>query len=515
MSSNRSSSGRASRRRAANTVRRTGGSPSVWGVAAGRYQPLSQDGIAAIDAAARDILSDVGMSDLPVDLVEILCRAGALHDADGRVLFPTALVDAALQDLARPVTLHGRGDRDPLRLVPGRAHVGSGGAAPMVADLTTGEYRPSTLQDLFDAARLCEALDNVHFFNRSLVARDVEEPRALDFHTAYASLAGTSKHVATNIAEPAHVADVVRLCYRVAGGETAFRAAPFLSLNVNHVTPPLRFAPEACAVLAEAVRAGIPVQCNTFGQVGASSPVTLAGALAQSVAETLAGMILAWAVDPQAIAVFGARPMIVDLRTGAMSGGGGEQALVMAATAQMATYYGVPNSTIAGATDAKSPDAQSGYEKALSVALAVQAGSNMVTQACGMQAGLMAASFEGYVIDNDMLGAVLRAAGPLDISAETLAVAEIAQTVRDGPGHFLGNAATYARMQSDYLYPVIADRRPHDAWEEAGRPDIREAARSEARRILDAPRTLHIPPVIDADLRRHFDIRLPAGEETP
>ena len=466
----------------------------------------------AVDAAAREILANVGMSDLTGELVSVLVEAGASQDAAGRLLVPSALVDAALTDLARPVTLHGREGRASLSLAPGQSYVGTGGAAPMVADLETGVYRPSTSKDLFDAARLCEALGNIHFFNRSLVARDIAEPAALDFNTAYASLAGTAKHVATNISDVSHVSDIAELCFMLAGGAEAFRAAPFLSLNVNHVTPPLRFAPEACEVLAEAVRLGIPVQCNTFGQVGASSPVTLAGSLVQSVAETLAGMILAWAVDPSAIAIFGARPMIVDLRTGAMSGGGGEQALVMAATAQMATYYGLPNSTIAGATDAKLPDAQSGYEKALSVTLAVQAGSNMVTQACGMQAGLMAASFEAYVIDNDMLGAVLRSAGPMEVSVETLAVAEIARTVRDGPGHFLGNSSTYARMQSDFLYPDLADRRPYEAWEEAGSPDIRETAREEVRRTLAAPRQPLVPAALDQEIRRRFDVRIPTEE---
>ena len=80
--------------------------------------------------------------------------------------------------------------------------------------------------------------------------------------------------------------------------------------------------------------------------------------------------------------------MVTDLRTGAMSGGSGEQALIMAATAQMANYYQLPNSVIAGATDAKTADAQSGFEKSLNITLAAQAGANLITQACGMHAGL-------------------------------------------------------------------------------------------------------------------------------
>jgi trimethylamine--corrinoid protein Co-methyltransferase len=120
-------------------------------------------------------------------------------------------------------------------------------------------------------------------------------------------------------------------------------------------------------VLLKAVELGIPVMVNTFGQMGASSPVTVAGCVAQTTAETLAGMVIGWLANPSARLVFGPRPMITDLRTGAMSGGSGEQALLTAASIQMARHLGLPNSTIAGATDSKIADAQAGYEKALNV----------------------------------------------------------------------------------------------------------------------------------------------------
>ena len=134
--------------------------------------------------------------------------------------------------------------------------------------------------------------------------------------------------------------------------------------------------------------------------------MTTAGTIAQTVAETLAGMIFAWLVNSDAKLIFGTRTMLTDLRTGAMSGGSPEGAIAMAACAQMGAYYGLANSTIAGASDSKIADAQSGYEKSMSVTLAVQAGSNLVTQACGMQASLMGCALESYVIDNDMLGGI-------------------------------------------------------------------------------------------------------------
>jgi trimethylamine--corrinoid protein Co-methyltransferase len=265
--------------------------------------------------------------------------------------------------------------------------------------------------------------------------------------------------------------------------------------------------------MAAAVRSGIPVMVNTFGQMGASSPVTIAGCLAQTNAETLAGMVFAWTMDPEARAVYGARPMVTDLRSGGMAGGGGEQAILTAAATQLARFYDLPNSTIAGATDSKLADAQSGFEKALSVTLAAQAGANLITQAAGTQAGLMATSLEAYVIDNDMLGAILRSAFPIEVNYATLAVDVIAQTVR-GEGHYLGHADTFARMKTDFVYPAHADRQAPEAWLASGAPNINNSARRTVADTLARHFPRHLSTDIEQDLRARFDIRLPAKRMT-
>ena len=488
---------------------RPGAPKLLAGIEGGRYAPLSSTEITAIDSAARRLVSDLGLADAPPLAIELATKRGGRLTDDGRLCFPGPLIDAALTGLRGPALLCGQSSEHDLELSGTRVYMGTGGAAPNVVDLETGLYRASTLGDLYAASRIVDALDHIHFFSRSLVARDIQEPRALDLNTAYASLTGTSKHVMTSVSHVAHLDDIAQMCFLIAGTRATFLARPFLSLNINHVTPPLRFAPEAVDVLIQAARLGLPVHCNTFGQLGASSPVTMAGCLAQTMAETLAGVILAWLANPDALAIFGPRPMITDLRNGAMSGGGGEQALLMAATIQMARHYGLPNSCIAGATDAKTPDAQSGFEKSLSISLAAHAGANLITQAAGMHAGLMGVAFESYVIDNDMLGAVLRSLGPIEIDRAALAVDEIGAVAR-GAGHFLGQPQTLARMETDFLYPQISDRRGPQEWEDTGAPQIRSTARHRVCDILDQPHPDHIGRDLDSALRARFEIALPS-----
>ena len=475
--------------------------------------PLHDNDMVAIHEAALTVLANTGLGEASSIVVDLVVAAGGQIDSRGRLLFPPDLVTAALAGLRRDITLYGRaGDHD-MTLSSGAVYVGTGGASPLIFDAGLGKYRESNLVDLYDAARLVDRLDHVHFFSRPVVARDMPDARHLDVNTAFACIAGTAKHVFTSASSPESVRDIATICYQIAGSKTAFRDKPFLSLNVNHVVPPLRFDPIALNVMVEAVRFGIPVMVNCFGQLGASSPVTIAGCVTQTIAETLAGMVIAWLVNPEARAVFGPRPMITDLRTGGMAGGSGEQALLTAAAIQMARFYQLPSSTIAGATDSKSPDAQSGYEKCLNVTQTVHAGANIITQACGAQAGLMGLSLAALVIDNDMLGSILRASGPVAVSPETIALESI-DRVACGIGHFLGEPETYARMHSDFLYPKTVDRLGIEAWEEAGNPDMRDHAHYRARTILKE----HYPTYIDAEsemiLRKEFPILLPPKDHS-
>ncbi|MDA9133057.1 trimethylamine methyltransferase family protein [Alphaproteobacteria bacterium] len=510
--SGRSRTGRIRRdKSAADSPAESLGGKRIIGLGRG-HGPLHDTDMVAIHEAALAVLAKTGLGDASPIVVDLVVAAGGTFDARGRLLFPPDLVMAALAGLRRDITLYGRAGVNDMVLSSGAVHVGTGGASPLIFDGVMGRYRESNLLDLYDAARLVDRLEHIHFLSRPVVARDMPDVRHLDVNTAFACLSGTVKHVFTSASSPDSVEDIATICYQIAGSQTAFRDKPFLSLNVNHVVPPLRFDPIALDVMVEAVRCGIPVMVNCFGQLGASSPVTIAGCVTQTIAETLAGMVIAWLVDPDALAVFGPRPMITDLRTGGMAGGSGEQALLTAAAIQMARFYQLSSSTIAGATDSKSPDAQSGFEKCLNVSQTVQAGANIITQACGAQAGLMGLSLAALVIDNDMLGSILRASGTVAVSPETIALESI-DRVALGVGHFLGEPETYARMHSDFLYPKTADRLGIEAWEEAGSPDIRDRAHERVKTILDD----HHPTYIDAEsemiLRKTLPILLPPRDQ--
>ncbi|GAB5438932.1 trimethylamine methyltransferase family protein [Falsiruegeria mediterranea] len=482
--------------------------PPVWpGLNGGGFRPLSDRDIAQVDEAVLMLLETLGLSQATPSMIDKVCAVGASYTDDHRLLFPRALVRKTIAEARRDVVLCGQDPAHDLDLSGTRVHMSSGGGAPGVFDIEDGHYRDGTVRDLYDAARICDAMENIHHFSRSIVARDIEDTAEMDLNTAYACLMGTSKHVSVSVSEPENVPQLAELCYAIAGSEEAFRARPFLTVMVCHVVPPMRFAEEAIDTLEAAILAGFPVQLISAGQAGATSPATIAGSLVQAVAETLAGLVFARLVDPNVAAIFAPKPLVADLRTGSMCAGGGEQAILMAAAAQMGRYYDLPTSSIAGITDAKTLDAQFGSEKNLAVASAAHAGSNLITQACGMQASLLGVSLEAYVADNDMLGNILRTVRGVEVTPENIGADVIAEVCR-GEGHYLGHRHTFSRMKSDYFYPHLGDRRTPREWEEGGSRPIGEVARDKARALMAEHFPGHIPDALDRELRARFNIRL-------
>lgn len=475
------------------------------GLIGGRFRPLSDEEEQHVHETVLSLLENLGLSQATPSMIELVCAQGGQLSDKGRLHFPRDLVLKSIQEARRDIVLYGQREGLELDLSGARVHTSSGGGAPGVFDLDSGDYREGTAADLYNAARLADSLSNIHHFSRSIIARDARDTQHLDINTAYACLAGTAKHVSISISEPENFQAVAELCYRIAGGEAAFREKPFLTIMVCHVVPPMRFSMEACDTLEAAVRAGFPVQIISAGQAGATSPASVAGSLVQAVAETLAGLVFARLVDPNARAIFAPKPLVADLRTGAMTGGGGEQAVLMAAAAQMGRFYNLPTSSIAGITDAKTVDAQYGSEKTLAVTLAAQAGSNLITQACGMQASLLGVSLEAYVADNDALGNILRSVRGVEANAENLS-ASVIEDVCHGEGHYLGHPDTLARMKSDYFYPDIGDRRTPREWQEDGSQTLHQRAKARTRELLDSHYPTHLSDELDLAIREQHDI---------
>jgi trimethylamine--corrinoid protein Co-methyltransferase len=492
------------------------------GLAGGRYRPLDPADLDRIHGTILDLLEQVGFSRAIPGCIEAVTAAGGIF-REGRLTIPRALVEDTIANAARDFTLYAQEPEWDLQLSGNRIHFGTAGAAVHVVDdwkvhdalPGKGLYRESTARDLYDAARLVDHLEHLHFFQRCMVARDIEDPRLMDLNTAYASIAGTRKHCGISFVDPAHAEEGLRLLHTVAGSEESWRARPFASVSCCFVVPPMRFAEDACRVMEVCIRGGMPVLLLAAGQAGATSPASLGGSVVQEWAEVLGGLVYANAIRPGHPCICGPWPFVSDLRTGAMSGGSGEQAVLMAACGQMGRHYDLPTGIAAGMADAKIPDAQSGYEKAYTLTLAGHSGANLVYESAGMQASLLGFSFEGCTLDNDMMGAINRTVRGLEIDDDSLALETIREVCLQGPEHFLGHQATLSRMQRDYVYPAIGDRLTPGEWIGQGAESAEVRARRRTQEILATHFPSHIPEEVDARIRSGFDIRIPRENMKP
>lgn len=478
--------------------------PCPPGAVGGQYKPLSDQEVQQVFETAVRLLSELGMGEVPERLTQDFIRAGACV-ADERILFPREMIERAIATAPKQFTLHGRDPDRSIDIGGDRVYFGTGGAAVQTLDIDTAQYRPSTLRDLHEFTRLQDALRNVSWFTRCCVATDVPDNFDLDVNTVFALLKNTTKPVATSFTIAAHVAPIVRMLDIAAGGPGEFAKRPFLKAHISPVISPLRYAEDAVDVVYECIAHNIPMSCITAAQAGATAPATLAGILTQSLAETLASLVMVQTIKPGYPMVFSNWPFVIDLRTGAFAGGSGETAVLNAASAQVSNWLGLPSGVASSMTDAKAIDAQYGMEKGITSVTAALAGGNLIYESSGMTASLLGASFEGFVLDDEMHSNSYRALRGIEVSEATLGFDTICEAVL-GEGHFLGRSDTYEAMERDYFYPGIADRNEPRTWAETGSTSAWERANHKAKQILKEHTPSYLSDEQEAEIRAAFNI---------
>ena len=479
--------------------------PCPPGQLGGAYKPLSDADLHAIFETALRLLSELGMGEVPQRLFGDLLKAGAVAGGPGRITFPRSLVEDAIAAASKRFVLHGRDEDRSIQVGGDAVYFGTGGAAVQTLDLKSGLYRPSTLTDLHDFTRLQDTLANVSWYTRCCIATDVPGTFDLDVNTAYALLKNTTKPTATAFTVAEHVDPIVKMLDIAAGGEGAFSKRPFMKAHISPVISPMRYGEDAVEVVYECIKHNIPISCITAAQAGATAPATLAGFLAQSLAETLASLVMVHAISPGFPMVFSNWPLVIDLRTGAFAGGSGESSVLNAASAQLSNWLDLPSGVACSMTDAKAIDAQYGAEKGMSSVTAALAGANLIYESSGMTASLLGASFEAFILDDEMHSNSYRILRGIEVSEDNLGFEAITQAVL-GEGHFLGGDHTIGAMERDYFYPSLADRDEPRTWAENGARDAWAVARERAESILASHHPVYLSPDQDGAIRDQFNI---------
>ena len=224
---------------------------------------------------------------------------------------------------------------------------------------------------------------------------------------------------------------------------------------------------------------------------GSTHPVTIAGALVQANAETLAVIVLAEIIKPGCPVIYApSYGGIMDMAVGSHCFGTPESALYGAAAAQLGKWYNLPTNIMMGTTDSKAPDGQACYEKMMTFILPAIAGTDCISLAGGMLDFALSASYEQMIIDNEISGQVLRIRRAFEVNEETLAVPVIKEVGHGGT--FLPTEHTLRHFKDELYFTKLADRTTYETWAATGKKDMLQRAKEKVAEILKKPRTAGI-----------------------
>ena len=466
----------------------------------GQYRPLAPESVGRLHDVALDLLWQVGTQVNSRQAFDIFAGAGAPVDADTRIVrLPKGMVEDAIASAPSRVLLAGREEKHDLALEGTRVYMGTGGTTVYVLDLE-GNKRESTIDDVAQIARLVDALENVHFIVIPVYPNELPVEQ-VDVNRFYASLSNCAKHIQGGMYTMAGVRDVMRMGEIIAGGADALRERPILSFIVCLISP-FKMDAHYTDMLIEIARYGLPVTLSVEPLSGATAPVTTAGHLAQWAAEALNGVTLVQLVNKGSPCLPGYVGTVTDLRHMGYVSGAVEQGLLNAGVAQLAQYWNLPSYATSGMSDSKALDVQTGYEGAITSLMAALSGANFIHDAAGLMEFAMVASYEKYVIDNEVIGMVMRATRGIEVSGDAIAQ-EVIQSVGPG-GNFLAEEHTVRNMRGEFYFPMLSDREERDVWQAAGAKTARQRAHEIATRILNTHEPTRWSVELDAEIRREM-----------
>lgn len=455
--------------------------------------PLAMIDDAALERihdASLTILEEIGMDFLSPQARAIAVAAGAVAGPEPeRLRFDRALVMEMVARAPRSFTLRAGNPARDLPIGQGFTHWGCVSSAPQINDLTGGR-RPGTQQDFRNFVRLGHGLNAISFFGGYPV-----EPQDLPAATRHLDCIADYLTLTDKVFHPyclgaTRIRDALALI-RLGRGltEAELHAGPQCYTVVNSSSP-LRYDAPMLDGLIEMARANQCICFTPFTLAGAMAPITLAGAITQQNAETLAGIVFAQMVRPGTPVIYGAYTSNVDMRTGAPAMGTPEYFKAAVISGQLARFYGVPYRS-SGGNAANAPDAQAVYETMFALWGAKLGQADIVMHSAGWLEGGLSASPEKLIIDAEILQAMNAAFSGVRVDDDSLGLDAVREV---GPGgHYFGAAHTMARYTTEFYVPLLSDWSNHGAWTAAGSRETLARAHETMKALLDGWQ----PPPVD------------------
>lgn len=473
---------------------------------------LTPEQIQRIHDASLEILENVGLLVRNEPARLLFDKHGCKVDAETQVVrFPPAVVEK-YRKLAPPTfTFRGRDPKFDRTIPTDGPILVTGSSAPDIIDPLTGRERRARSDDIARIAHLVNELPSYDVFSVSTLADDAPEGQ-FTLARLYPALKYCLKPVRSTTKDMEDAQAVMRMLYAIAGSEAAYMERPFVTHHYCPVVSPLTMDHLSTEAIIYFSERGLPVYPTIVPNAGLTSPMSMAGTLAQGNAEFLAALLLMQMAREGTPTIYASLPTVADMRTGAYASGGVECGMLHMAFAQMARYYNVPSGGYIGLTNSKINDAQSGYETGTSAMAGLLGGADMFNMG-GLLDALKAFDFPKAVIDDEIMQMLKRMKRGINFTEEELALDGIAKV---GPGgSFMMQPHTSKRMKTEAILTKLSDRDARTIWEKKGALDTHARAMARVNEILSKPSSVVFSAEVEARIRAEFPNLIAGNLEMP
>lgn len=451
-----------------------------------------------IVSEAKRLLDEVGVFVENDEALELLEGAGAQVERDKRrVRISADIVERAVESAPPKVTLYNRRGEAAMDLGGDRIHFNPGSAALRIFDLKEGRARPAGTADLVRFVTLTDALAGYAAQSTGLISADVPQ-EVQDRYRLYIALQYSAKPVVTGTFRVDGFKLMHEMLASVAGDAERLREKPMAIFDCCP-SPPLKWSDLTAQALIDCARTGLVAELISMPLTGATSPVTLAGAVTQHCAECLSGIVIHQLAAPGAPIVYGGSPACFDMRKGTTPMGAIETMMIDGAYAEIGKHLGLPVQAYMALSDSKTVDYQAGMETAMGAVVAALSGINNISGP-GMLDFESCQSLEKLVLDNEICRMALRLAGGIELREDPIVPSEL---MREGieRGSFLSLPSTVKWFRKEAYFPdEVIDRSALDEWQKQGSKDAARRSAERVEQILAA----HKPEPLDDAVRAHI-----------
>jgi len=461
---------------------------------------LDGETVRSVVEEAKRILAELGVFVEHERALDLLEAAGIRVDREQRQAWiGPELVDRAVESAPSGVRLYDRDGQNPIHIGGDDVNFDPGSAAIQVFDYEQGRARPALIEDCVRFARLTDRLPAMALQSTCVVPKDVPLDEA-DRRRLYVALSHGRKGVITGTFAHESFEIMRNMLLAVRGSSDRLRAKP-LAIFDCCPSPPLKWSELTCAVLVRCAEEGIPAELVSMPLTGATSPVTLLGAVVQHTAENLSGVVIHQLAGAGSPIIYGGSPSAFDMRQGTTPMGAVETMMIDSAYAQVGRHLGLPTHAYMALSDAKTPDYQAGLESGYGAIMAALAGVNMVSGP-GMLDFESCQSLEKLVLDNEACEMALRAVAGICRRDDVMAL----DVIREGLAaeQFLNLNHTRQWFRKELSFPgAVIDRQVGEMWAAQGGRTAFERAHSEVERLLGQEGEAAAP--LDPGVQRELD----------